>query len=278
MIGNKANVSPAVLFKQYLRWLPVQLGLFNKGAYLLQIDRITPDDLFLASFPKSGNTWLRFLIANMKSKGEEINFSTIDQYVPDVYSAKEILNRQSGKRIIKTHHALFEHYPKTIYIYRDYRDVLVSYFYYETALGNFKGNISEFIRSKNVVYPFGHWKQHVKQALEFKQAHPDKMLVLSYEALSENPNDHIRSISEFCGLKTHLTIEEISQRCEFNRMKESESVHKSDFKQKSNKDFFRAGKHGNWQNELNEKCIELLKSDQGLNELMKQLGYDLNKG
>ena len=131
MAGSKRDNK--MLLKQYLRWLPAQIGLFDKGAFLLQIDRILPDDVYIASYPKSGNTWLRFVLANMKSKGKEINFRNIDQYVPDVYTSKCILNAQKSERIIKTHQTLFEHYPKTIYIYRDYRDVLVSFYHYRTC-------------------------------------------------------------------------------------------------------------------------------------------------
>lgn len=263
-----------MLLKQYIRWLPAQLGLFNKGAFLLQIDRIFPDDIYIASYPKSGNTWLRFVLANMRSKGEEINFNTIDRYVPDVYTSKEIINSQKNGRIIKTHQTLFEYYPKTVYIYRDYRDVLVSFYYYETGLNHFKGTFEQFISSSNVSQPFGTWKEHVLQALKFKHDHPERILLLSYEALLLSPVQHITSIAAFCDIQPFLSFEEINARCEFSRLKENETVHSSDFQKQSNQPFFREGKKGNWKTHFSESLIKILKQDDELNSLMEKLGYN----
>ncbi len=273
MIGNNSNTNKTMMLKQYLRWLPSQLGLFNKGAFLLQIDDILSDDLFIASYPKSGNTWLRFIIANMKSNGEEISFENIDQFVPDVYSSKRIINALKKNRLIKTHQTLFSYYPKTIYIYRDYRDVLVSFYYYETALKHFDGTLEQFILSQNINKPFGSWKEHVKMALDFKKNHPDQILLLSYEQLLDNPISKIESIAEFCNFQPKLSFEEINRRSEFSKLKESETTHAGDFKKQSNQHFFREGKKGRWEEAFTDKMIKILKHDKELIALMEKLGY-----
>lgn len=263
------------MLKQYLRWLPAQLGLFNYGAFLLQIDKILPDDLFIASYPKSGNTWLRFILANLKSNGEEVNFKNIDNYVSDVYSAKQIINSQKNNRIIKTHQTLFEFYPKTLYIYRDYRDVLVSFYHYEMKLKHFDGTFEEFISSKNVVIPFGSWKDHVQAAFEFKKLHHDRIHILSYEELLNSPIASIKSIAQFCNIQPKLSFEEINSRCEFSKLKENEANHKSDFMEYSNQHFFREGKKGDWRNYFNEKMMHEFKNDTALAALMEKLGYTI---
>lgn len=261
------------MLKQYLRWLPAQLGLFNKGAFLLQIDAILPDDIFVASYPKSGNTWLRFILANMKSKGEEITFQNIDQYVPDVYTSKHIINSQTQRRMIKTHQALFDHYPRTVYIYRDYRDVLVSFYHYETALQHFNGTPEEFISSGNVAQPFGSWKDHVQQALDFQQKHPKRMLLLQYEAMLEQPLEHLKKIADFCNLQPALTFEEIGHRCAFAALRENETRHGSDFQTQSQSPFFREGKKGSWRDVFTDRMIATLQNDKQLAALMQRLGY-----
>lgn len=275
MSGTKPGLTKAMLLKQYLRWLPAQLGWSNKGAFLLQIDEIRPNDLFVASYPKSGNTWLRFLIANMQSKGETIDFANIDHYVPDVYSAKPVLNAQVGRRIIKTHQALFGYYPRTIYIYRDYRDVLVSFYHYETALKHFTGTFGQFISSANVREPFGLWKDHVRKALAFKEAHPGRMMILSYEDLLENPLPRIADIAGFCGLEPVLSFEEIEARCSFAALKENEVKQQSEFMKVSNQHFFREGKKQNWSALFTKSSLDILKKDHELVRLMEQLGYIL---
>jgi hypothetical protein len=273
MSTSKPILSSVQLIKQYLRWLPSKIGLFNKAAYLLQINEIFPDDIFIASYPKSGNTWLRFILANMKSSGEEITFQTIDQYVSDVYTSKELLNSKKNNRIIKTHEPLFEYYPKTIYIYRDYRDVLISFYYYEKALKHFEGSLEQFILSKNITQPFGSWKAHVKKALDFKLKYPDRILLISYESMIKKPLTQLKLIQEFTEFKTKLSIEEINNRCSFSKLKEEETKNSSDFKTISNEPFFREGKMGKWNEHFNENMLSILKSDKELQNLMQQLGY-----
>ena len=45
---------------------------------------VLPDDIFIVSYPKSGNTWLRFLVANIVFPDREINLSNIESTIPDI--------------------------------------------------------------------------------------------------------------------------------------------------------------------------------------------------
>ena len=45
--------------------------------------RVFPDDVFLVSYPKSGNTWTRFLIANLIYPEKHPDFANINVLVPD---------------------------------------------------------------------------------------------------------------------------------------------------------------------------------------------------
>ena len=55
------------------------LGQSTQGRYFEVFD----DDTFIVSFPKSGNTWTRFLIANLLHPEEPANFDNIDQLIPE---------------------------------------------------------------------------------------------------------------------------------------------------------------------------------------------------
>jgi len=256
--------------KQYYRAVLVRLGLFNEGAFRLVIDDIYPDDTFIVSFPKSGNTWTRFLIASLLAPEKELNFRNLDEIIPDVYTAAELVNTRPRPRYIKAHDAWFAHYPKSIYIVRDYRDVLVSYYHFHTALGQFKGDFSGYVEKVNTLHPFGDWTAHVRKALDFREKHPDKILILRYEDLLRDTVSELKKIAAFCRLSPALPLEQIAERCRFENLKAKESAHGSLFMDKSGRHFFREGKEGGWKEKFGEEDLRAIAPAL---ELMKELGY-----
>jgi len=271
----KPAISTSRLVKQYLRWLPAQIGLINKGAFLLQINDILPDDIFLVSYPKSGNTWLRFILAYLiNGTQKSLNLQGIESIVPDVYRSKDVVDAMHGRRIIKTHDALFEYYPKVVYIYRDYRDVLVSYYHYKAALKEFEGTFSAFIRSDEIAEPFGAWKQHVKLALQHAAQNPNKILLLKYEDLLGNFETELEKLAVFCKIE-QWNVDEIKRLTEIATLKNNETTGNSDFLQRSGSRFFREGKAGKWEGYILKEDLDYLYSDIELVELMKKLGYQI---
>jgi len=92
---------------------------------------ILPDDIFLVSYPKSGNTWTRFLIANLLHPDKPADFATLYKLVPDPGGTpKRIFDRLPRPRVIKSHECFEPRYPRVIYIVRDPRDVAVSQYHY----------------------------------------------------------------------------------------------------------------------------------------------------
>lgn len=268
-------ISKKRLLMQYLRWLPAQLGLINKTAFLFQIKKINPDDIFLVSFPKSGNTWLRFIISYLKHGTERtITFNDLETFVPDVYVAKDTIDEQKNGRIIKTHDIYFEGYPRVIYIYRDYRDALISYYHFVTSYNYFKGTFSEFIRS-NIVLRHGSWKQHIKAMKKFRQEHPDKICVLSYEDLLYDFDNSAKRLAGFIGIKTPINIEELKQKTSFSSLKENENKHGSRFMSNTKTNFIREGKAGKWKDYYSEEDLNYLYSDKELVSLMTEMGYTI---
>lgn len=90
------------------------------------------NDIFLASFPRSGNTWMRLLLSDLILQTQGFSTGTGGNIIPDVYRVDiEEWNRDSRInqlpfRIIKTHELLQEEYSKIIYSFRKPADSLCS--------------------------------------------------------------------------------------------------------------------------------------------------------
>lgn len=261
---------------KYLKWLPAQLGIINKAAFTLGLNEIKKDDVFLVSFPKSGNTWLRFIIANLITSDELVTLQNIDQIVPDVYSSAHLVNAMSSKRFIKTHHAFFDCYPLSIYIYRDYRDAMVSNFHYFKNRRNFKGDFSEFLNSEVAFNDFGTWQFHLTSAFNQKVRSPNSILILRYEDLLAKPGDEIQKIIDFSGIHPKRSIEQVVKLCSFYNLKENENMHSGKYKKITGENFFRNGTSNQWKNYFSRNDLDNLMKKENLVNTMLRAGYTLS--
>lgn len=257
-------------FRQYLRALLVPLGLADRRAYELVLDKVLESDTFIVSYPKSGNTWMRFIVAYLHSGREKITFREIDQYVADIYSHRGQANAMSSPRFLKSHQSCYEHYPRMIYLVRDYRDVLVSYYHYHTALGTFKGTIEAYCTAVNSLHPFGTWKDHVGKALEFQRMSADRILLIRYEDLINQPVQEVERVARFIG-HTRSSVAEVVQKSQFALLREEENVSGSQFMDLGKKNFFREGKVGSWKTDLPEEVAARISREH--KDLFEQLGY-----
>ena len=140
------------------------------------------NDVFLASYPRSGNTLLRFPLAEAIS-GALCTFENVQRIVPEIgvhVYAYPLL--PAGGRLIKTHERYRRKYRRAIYIVRDVRDVLLSSFARESAmdlagLGSARSLHRAFHAGKNVTLgrvaeshrgvaqlSLGHERQHAAAA------------------------------------------------------------------------------------------------------------------
>ena len=56
------------------------------------------DDMFLVSYPRSGNTWVRFLLANLRYPNQSVGFANINRLLADpAVSTNRFLKKAHGR-------------------------------------------------------------------------------------------------------------------------------------------------------------------------------------
>jgi len=227
---------------------------------------------WLVSYPRSGNTWLRFLLANVLYPNEDVNHVSLDRLIPDIREEK-----QWGKlgvkdpSIIKSHDVWRDVYAddKVIYMYRDVRDLALSYYYFsqgEWDVG-FKGPFDEYLEKRFIPGTwYGRWDNHVNFWLSI--VNKSDMLFVKYEVLWQYPYEEMKRIIEFLGIKVKraVDIQTAIDKSDFDELKKiraRDGVHL--------KKMGLRGRPEGWKKNLTEKQKELIWKEFG--RIMERLGY-----
>jgi hypothetical protein len=168
---------------------------------------VCPDDVFIVGYPKSGNTWLDFLIACLRAENAgNVDFETVEYFVADIYvNSPQVLNKLSRPRFLKSHEPYDARYPKVVYIVRDPRAVAVSYYHHLIGVNQISADftidqyVPQFI--SGTYDSFGSWNQHALGWLEAQRRHPDKIKIVRYEDLKSSPEILLADIVSFLGLQ-----------------------------------------------------------------------------
>ncbi len=243
---------------------------------------IRSDDVFFASYPKSGNTWLRYMLACLLHPENEIKLSQLDGFLPDIYAhSHDELANLSGPRLLKTHDCFDPRCQKVIYIVRDPRDVAISYYYYQLKHGFLAQDyplgsyIHQFCQSPGG--GFGSWQENIGSWLGARQSNSDFML-LRYEDMLMNPEKSLTEVIKHLGWQySRKQIQVAVEAGCFSRMQQLEHAEKEVWRESRNSQcdvlFMRSGKHGQWTSELTDEHVAEIESSWG--DLMLELGYEL---
>eukprot|EP01090_Pellita_catalonica_P008318 TRINITY_DN1905_c0_g3_i2.p1 TRINITY_DN1905_c0_g3~~TRINITY_DN1905_c0_g3_i2.p1 ORF type:complete len:310 (-),score=64.86 TRINITY_DN1905_c0_g3_i2:37-966(-) len=234
-------------------------------------------DLWICSYPKSGNTWVRQIVYLLRHENQKY-FLSQDSCQFERQNQAEFLTSQKEKsgigrglvaenRVYKTH-LQPAYLPKNllgklIYIYRDPKDVSVSsYFYYTKKLEyNYQLDISDHIQNfAEGRFVYGAWKEHLLNWAKWCKNSDLPILVLRYEEMLQNPTQAVIQIADFLGLS--LTPERIAKVVEdssFQAMSSNPLCNLSERKNCFSSDFvsfFRSGVAGDWQKHFQANHLE----------------------
>lgn len=235
----------------------------------MQSQKLAIQDTFLVSYPRSGNTWMRYLLANIMRPSGTWHISNLNEVVPDIYQVD--LDKYASANIYKSHEPFTESYGKVIYIFRDGRDVAVSYYnLMKTAFGC-TCTFDEFIISmltggKETVY--GSWQNHVLGWM--RSGRNNDIFFIKYEDLCEDTPKVLKNVCDFMGIDpSPESIPNAIRRSTFEVQQEDVRKYSEHYSKG-----FRGGVKGSpgkWREIFSASQNELFWSYSG--DLMTRLGY-----
>ena len=253
-------------------------GLHQPGRELL----ILPDDTFVVSYPKSGNTWVRMLISNLLSPEKPADLWAINRLVPEIEAVtKRQLVTMLRPRVIKSHFVFDPRYPRTIYIVRDPRDVVISDYHYQRKTRTIddqypmKEFVSRFLAGKTSP-EVGSWGEHAASWLTARNG-DSRFLLVHYEALLSDTVGELVRMAEFLGVPANTQrLREVALLSSADRMRSLEKTQSkaSSLMRGSRKDipFIRAAKSGSWRSDLPDPLVNNI--EEAWSPIMRYLGYE----
>ncbi len=248
------------------------------------------DDVFITSYPRSGNTWTRFLIGNLIYQDSPVTFTNIESRIPEIYfNPDHVMRRLPRPRILKTHECFHPQHRRVIYIVRDPRDVCISNYHHNLKAGLIPDGypmdefVHRFLRAE-FDRPFGSWADNVASWIFMRENDP-AFLLLRYEEMKRDPAAELAKVAAFLNRLSFRNIEPTPERLARavelstpERMRNLEKLESATWaltkRTRQDKPFVRTATAGGWKSILSKDSVEALES--ALGPLMRRLGYQLS--
>jgi hypothetical protein len=229
---------------------PAAMNQSGASAGLCPIERFASNDVFIVGYPKSGNTWMQYLVAGA-FYGVDLPAAPdalIQDLAPDVHF-KKFYKRYFPVTFFKSHFLPRPDYRKVVYLLRDGRDAMVSYWHYLQATCGQKLDFLQLIQSGDKFFPCK-WHTHVAQWLA--NPHSAEMIIVRYEDLLRDPVAELKRIRDFAGLSRETSaLEKAAQNASFSAMRQREKLFPWENPEtRKNAHFVRRGQTGSHQDEM----------------------------
>ncbi len=271
---------PELLIRYGIEGVKHVFKLHRPGQYRLAV---WPDDILLASYPKSGNNWIRFLIANVVFPDKEVGWDNIDKLIFDpTVTAQRDFVRARRPRVMRTHFPFDPRFRRVIYIVRDPRDIAVSQYHYARKVRRIEDDypierFMDMFMAGDLTRTNGSWGENAGSWLAARHRHPE-FLLLRYEDLLADTARELTRVAKFIGFSSDpelIARAVASSSARRMREKEKKEGQQSNFMKGSRQDlpYVRAAKSGGWRKDLPETQVARIESAWG--DIMVCLGYEL---
>ncbi|KAL0664128.1 hypothetical protein Bca4012_100965 [Brassica carinata] len=228
-------------------------------------------DIILASFPKSGTTWLTALTIALFERLKNSSSSSDDDLHPlqsdnphgivpffEFNLSTPDLTKFSSPRVFSTHmpfHTLrlpLKDSPcKIVYVCRNVKDVLVPLWHFRCAHLEKEVDMESLFESLcEGVGSFGQFWEHVLSYWRGSLENPQRVLFMRYEEMKSAPSAQVKRLAEFLGCPfteeeaEHGSVDKIVEFCSLRNLSGMEVNNVPHFT------FFRKGEVGDFKNHL----------------------------
>lgn len=189
---------------------------------------VYPDDRWIVSYPRSGNTWLSFLLTTLANADDPTTFGNLEERCPDIYAHSDgYLRSLARPRLLKSHECFDPRYGRVVYLVRDPRDVAVSLrrllikrrlIDESFAHDEF---VDRFVRGEWEA-AYGSWSEHIGSWRGAREQ-DERFFLLRYEDLHADTVGQLRKVAEFFALPASVeACERAVAWCSPERMRELE--------------------------------------------------------
>ncbi len=256
--------------------------------------------IWIASYPKSGNTWLRFMLYSAIFGAPEHSID-ISRKIPDLHRKMPFDQPESDTMYMKTHFELSDQHPalnqsfKAIHIVRNPRDVLLSALNYRQLSDDENAQRSSIEYAKSFIQSqgdrawaqmgFGTWVSHTRSWINNDRF---PVLNLRYEQLRKDPRAGLVDMLKFLDVeRTDQQIDDAIRASSFDQMRALEIREKNSTKSddltkrlfvgtqraaKKGKYFMNGGKSNQSLNQISQGLDELF--DDRFQEALNEFNYN----
>ena len=275
----------------WLRHLKVHLGYYQARDQLRKTQfrrALRPADAFLIGHPKSGNTWLAYMLAILlfRDRDGRVTLENVGRQVPFIHAKDHRIREYRhlpDPRVFRNEIPRYpDLYPKVIYLVREPRAVLVSFWHmyrimYDDHQMSLESFVDQYMATDGIFRTWNHgmarWDRQVTEWIG--QAAPSQRLTLRYEDLVEDRRTCLERLAGFLGVSRREDDFALAvARGDFGAMRSVEDRHGAEaYKGKAAGEgrFIRVGEVEGWRREMDPALAQRIAAE--FSPAMQLAGY-----